>query len=129
MAPEALQLRIDHLTELDRRELAKLMGADAVRFVEARPADGRLGELDTLTAIVSISLATINAAGVVLAIWLAKGGRKVTLRDHLVIETAEGNRLVRKLELTGRSEDEIKAEVLKELQAAFSNVSTPAKEQ
>ncbi|MBC9902922.1 hypothetical protein [Achromobacter xylosoxidans] len=129
MAPEALQLRIDHLTELDRRELVKLMGADAVRFVETRPADGRLGELDTLTAIVSISLATINAAGVVLAIWLAKGGRKVTLRDHLVIETAEGNRLVRKLELTGRSEDEIKAEVLKELQAAFSNVSTPAKEQ
>lgn len=129
MAPEALQLRIDHLTELDRRELAKLMGADAVRFVETRPADGRLGELDTLTAIVSISLATINAAGVVLAIWLAKGGRKVTLRDHLVIETAEGNRLVRKLELTGRSEDEIKAEVLKELQAAFSKVSTPPKEQ
>lgn len=128
MAPDALRLRINHLTELDRLELAKLMGAEAVRFEETRPPDGRLGELDTLTAIVTISLATISTTGIVLSIWLAKGGKKLTIHRNLLIEAADGSRVVHEVKIVGNSQDEISAEVLQGLQAAFSSASTPAKD-
>lgn len=116
MDSDTLQLRIDRLTELDRLELVKALGADAVRFEDQRPPDGHLGELDTVTAIVTITLATVNVAGAALALWLSRGGKKAALRDHLIIETPQG-RLVRKLEVTGSSHEELKPELVRQLLA------------
>jgi hypothetical protein len=109
-------LRIDRLTELDRLELIKAFGADAVRFEDRRPPDGHLGELDTVTAIVTVTLATVDIAAMALALWLAGGGRKTVVRDHLVIETPQG-RLVRKLEVTSSSREALQPEIVRQLLA------------
>lgn len=126
MAPDEIHLRIEHLTDLDKLELIKVLAPGSVRFEQQRPADGRLGELDTITAIVTITLATINTAGFALAIWLSRGGRQGSIHDQIEVVTEQGS-YKRTLNIKGSSHDELQPEVIKFLHAAFPGTTqTPS---
>ena len=126
MDDPAIRLRIDHLTQLDRLELDKALAAGPVAVqVQATPvAAGRLGEPGELTAYLVVTLATIDAVGLALAVWLAKGGRKSSLKDHIVIETPQG-RMERTLVITSSAQEQITPEIVRQLREALPGSDLP----
>jgi len=121
-----VRLRIGGLTELDRLELEKAVASCELQIERQRTPDGQLGEPGALEAILTFGIAALPVIAGALGLWLSHGSRRSLLKDEFEMETPHV-KIRRKLLISSRSSDEIKAEVVKQLtdMAAFARASEP----
>jgi hypothetical protein len=112
--PDDITIEIPGLTELDRLELGKAIGSEHVKWEELDTPPGHFGELTTITAIVTISVATVQMVGSALAIWLVHSRRSKIFKSEVEV-TAGGVHYKHKWTSKTTASDAPPPEVLKQL--------------
>lgn len=98
------------LSALDKAELSDQFGA-AVSFVEPEVPEGNLAEPATIAAVVSLGSLAIG----VLAAYVSKRRRQYLLRERFRRTYPDGSYEEHSFEIKASDEDEVKAEVIKQL--------------